>query len=62
MGENKKSSASPVEVKTVAGVFVKQVAMGLAHSLFLVCPQNEAEEKKIETYPVLDQSDLDKEA
>jgi hypothetical protein len=62
MGEHKKSSAAPLEVKTLSGVFIKQVAMGVAHSLFLACPKNEAEQKKLESYPVLDQQDLDKEA
>ena len=60
MGENKKSSANPVEVKTVSDIFIEQVGMGLAHSLFLARPSDEKEQKKLDAIPVLDQSDQDK--
>ncbi len=47
MGENKKSSASPVEVKTVADIFIEQVAMAQAQSLFLARPEDDKQKAKL---------------
>merc|ERR1712142_649361 len=59
MGENKKSSACPVEVKSLDKVYVLDVGMGVAHSIFLARNETEADKKAIESYDVLDQSSLD---
>lgn len=59
LGENKKSSASPVEIKTMDKVYCLDVGMGLSHSIFLARNETEADKKAIESYDVLDQSDLD---
>ena len=59
MGENKKSSAAAVEIKPLQDLFVTQVSMGVAHSVFLVKPKDEKMMKKLETFQVLDQSDQD---
>lgn len=56
----KKSSANPVEVKTLSDLTITQVGMGVSHSIFLVKPKTEKEEKKLEGMPTLDQSDQDK--
>ena len=55
----KKSSANPVEIKTLDKVHVLECGMGIAHSIFIARNENEADEKAISTYGILDQSDLD---
>ena len=59
MGDMKKSSASPVEVKSLDKVHVLETGMGVSHSLFLARNETEADKKAIESYAILDQSDLD---
>ena len=56
MGEMKKSSANPVEVKTLTDIHVEKCAMGMAHSLFLAKPMNEKQKLKLDNMKVLDQS------
>ena len=60
MGENKKSSANPVEIKTLDKVHVLECGMGISHSIFIARNETEADKKAIESYDVLDQSELDK--
>ena len=60
MGENKKASAAPVEIKTLDKVYCLDVGMGVSHSIFVARNETEADKKAIESYDVLDQSDLDK--
>ena len=55
----KKSSANPVEIKTLDKVHVLECGMGIAHSIFIARNESEADEKAISTYGILDQSDLD---
>lgn len=59
MGENKKSSANPVEVKTLTDIPIDQLTMGLAHSVFVAKPKTAAEKAKVESLQLLDQSDQD---
>ena len=40
-------------------VYCLDVGMGLAHTIFLARNETEADKKAIESYDVLDQSDLD---
>lgn len=40
--------------------FPLQVAMGQAHSLFLAKPENEKQQKKLDSMESLDQSEQDK--
>ena len=58
-GDMKKSSAQPVEIKTLDKVHVLECGMGIAHSIFIARNENEEDEKAISTYGILDQSDLD---
>jgi len=58
-GDMKKSSAQPVEIKTLDKVHVLECGMGIAHSIFIARNENEADEKAIATYGILDQSDLE---
>jgi len=58
-GDMKKSSANPVEIKTLDKVHVLECGMGIAHSIFIARNESEADEKAISTYGILDQSDLD---
>ena len=58
-GDMKKSSANPVEIKTLDKVHVLACGMGIAHSIFIARNESEADEKAISTYGILDQSDLD---
>jgi alpha-tubulin suppressor-like RCC1 family protein len=60
MGENKKSSAQPVEIKTLDKVYILQCGMGISHSLFIARCDSDDDKKAIEKYDVLDQSALDK--
>ena len=55
----KKSSAQPVEVKTLDKVYVLECGMGIAHSIFIARNESEADQKAIEAFKILDQSDLD---
>ena len=55
----KKSSAQPVEIKTLDKVHVLECGMGIAHSIFIAANENEEDAKAIATYAVLDQTDLD---
>jgi len=57
MGEHKKSSAQPVEIKTLDKIYCLEVGMGVSHSLFLARNETEADKKAIESYDILDQSD-----
>ena len=60
MGENKKSSANPVEISKLENVFVHAVGMGVSHSVFIVKNDTDEDKKALEKYKILDQSDLDK--
>ena len=60
MGENKKSSAQPVEVKTLDKVYIHQCGMGISHSLFIARCDSDDDKKALEKYDILDQSSLDK--
>ena len=42
----KKSSANPVEIKTLDKVHVLECGMGIAHSIFIARNESEADEKK----------------
>lgn len=55
----KKSSAQPVEIKTLDKVNVLECGMGIAHSVFIARNESEEDEKAISSYGILDQSDLD---
>ena len=55
----KKSSANPVEIKTLDKVHVLECGMGIAHSIFIARNESEADQKAIDSYAILDQSDLD---
>jgi len=58
-GDMKKSSAPPVEIKTLGQVHVLECGMGIAHSIFIARNESEEDEKAISTYGILDQSELD---
>jgi len=58
-GDMKKSSAQPVEIKTLDKVNVLECGMGIAHSVFIARNESEEDEKAISSYGILDQSDLD---
>lgn len=60
MGENKKSSANPVEVTKLDKLYIHSVGMGVACSLFIARNDKEEDKKALEKYEILDQSDLDK--
>lgn len=53
MGEFKKSSAAPTEVKTLDGLKVAQCAMGLAYSLFLARVEPDKLDALKKKYPVI---------
>ncbi|TRY76334.1 hypothetical protein TCAL_03868 [Tigriopus californicus] len=57
MGEFKKSSAAPTEVKTLDGLKVAQCAMGLAYSLFLARVEPDKVDALKKKYPVIAQVD-----
>jgi hypothetical protein len=60
LGENQKSSASPVEIKTLKGFHISDLACGLSHTLFVARCESEKEENAIkEKFKLLDQSKLD---
>ena len=59
MGENKKSSASPIEIKGMQDINVVQAQMGVAHTLFLVKPTSDAIKTKVEGFPEVDHSSLE---
>ena len=56
MGDMKKSSANPVEVKTMTDLQVSSLAMGISHTVFVSKPTTEAGKKKLAGIQVLDQS------
>merc|ERR1712117_515075 len=58
LGENKKASAAPVEIKTLDKVYCLDVGMGVSHSIFVARNETEADKKAIESYDVLDQATL----
>ena len=60
MGEHKKSSAQPTEVKTMANLNVTSLAAGIAHTVY-VCETKDQDEldKLHEKFPEFDQSKLD---
>ncbi len=60
LGENKKSSAQPVEIKTLDKVYIHMCGMGIAHSVFIARCDTDEEKKALEKYEILDQSALDK--
>lgn len=60
MGENKKSSANPVEITKLDSVFIHEVGMGVSHSVFIARNDTEEDKKALEKFRVLDQSDMDK--
>jgi len=60
MGENKKSSAQPVEITKLDNVYVHMVGCGVSHSCFIVRNDSEEDKKALEKFKVLDQSELDK--
>ncbi|EEB12098.1 conserved hypothetical protein [Pediculus humanus corporis] len=47
IGELRRSSTVPVEVKTLDGIHINQVACGIAHTLFIARDSTEAEKEKI---------------
>jgi len=59
LGDMKKSSSPPVEIKTLNKVNILECGMGMAHSIFIARNENEEDEKAISSYSILDQSDLD---
>ncbi|CAB4068693.1 Protein RCC2 homolog,Protein RCC2 [Lepeophtheirus salmonis] len=59
LGERKKSSAFPVEIKTLDSLYVIKTGMGISHSLFIVRNNSEDSKKAIEEFDILDQSDMD---
>jgi len=60
MGENKKSSAQPLEVTKLENVYVQACGMGVSHSVFIARNESEEDKKALEKYKILDQSELDK--
>eukprot|EP00095_Tigriopus_kingsejongensis_P008691 maker-scaffold483_size159862-snap-gene-0.32 protein:Tk08691 transcript:maker-scaffold483_size159862-snap-gene-0.32-mRNA-1 annotation:"hypothetical protein BRAFLDRAFT_67459" len=54
LGEFKKSSAPPTEIKTLDGLKVEQCAMGMAHSLFLARVEPDKLEGVRKKYPLHD--------
>lgn len=60
MGERKKSSACPVEIKTLENVYVLKCGMGISNSLFIARNNTDEAKKAIEQFDILDQSDMDK--
>jgi hypothetical protein len=60
MGENKKSSAQPVEITKLDKVYVHACGMGIASSLFIVRNDTDEEKAALDKFLILDQSDLDK--
>jgi alpha-tubulin suppressor-like RCC1 family protein len=59
LGERKKSSANPVEIKTLDGVYVIRCGMGISHSLFIARNASDEDKKALDKYDILDQSEMD---
>ncbi|XP_014250769.1 protein RCC2 homolog [Cimex lectularius] len=51
-GELRKSTSVPMEVRALEGIYVEQVAMGSAHTLFVVRDSSEEEKEKVDKLPI----------
>uniref|UniRef100_A0A0V0GAN5 Alpha-tubulin suppressor n=1 Tax=Triatoma dimidiata TaxID=72491 RepID=A0A0V0GAN5_TRIDM len=51
-GEMRKSTSVPMEVKALDGVYIEQVAMGQAHTLFIARDSTPEEKERVEQIPV----------
>lgn len=60
MGENKKSSASPMEITKLDSLYIHEVGMGISHSVFVARNETEEDKNALEKFRILDQSDMDK--
>jgi len=52
LGELRKSSSVPVEVKALDGIYIEQVALGQAHTLMIARESDEGEKEKVEELPI----------
>ena len=57
MGENKKSSASPMEITKLDKLYILATGMGVSSSVFIARNETDADKAAINRYPVLDQSE-----
>ena len=57
MGENKKSSASPIEITKLEKLYIHATGMGVASSVFIARNDTPADEAAIDKIPCLDQSE-----
>lgn len=48
----RKSTSVPMEVKALDGVYIQQVAMGQAHTLFIARDNTPEEKERLEQIPV----------
>lgn len=58
-GVKQKSSSAATILNTLENVHVIKVGAGYSHSLFIVRNQTEKDQKEMEKFPVLDQSNMD---
>lgn len=49
LGETRKSSTTPLEVKALDGIYVEQISCGITHTLFIARDKTEEEKSKIES-------------
>ncbi|XP_034255029.1 protein RCC2 homolog [Thrips palmi] len=49
LGEMRKSSTTPLEVKALDGVYVEQISCGMTHTLFIARDKTDEEKQKIES-------------
>ncbi|KAJ1525422.1 hypothetical protein ONE63_010236 [Megalurothrips usitatus] len=49
LGETRKSSTTPLEVKSLDGIYVEQIACGMTHTLFIARDKSDEEKQNIES-------------
>ncbi|KAK3912807.1 Protein RCC2-like protein [Frankliniella fusca] len=52
LGEIRKSSTTPLEVKSLDGMYIEQVTCGISHTLFIARDKSDEEKKRIEAFEV----------
>ena len=59
MGENKKSSAQPVEITKLGDAYIHALGSGISHTVMIARNDTDEDKKALEKFEILDQSDLD---
>jgi hypothetical protein len=52
LGEMRKSSTTPIEVKALEGVYIMHVVCGVSHTLMLARDDSEEEKARLQDFPV----------